>query len=138
LGVDEIDLGDTIGAGDEDSIRALLREFREWPQGRSGQPGLTLHLHDTFGKAAACIRVALEMGLRSFDGSVAGLGGCPYASTPQRRAPGNISTELLVRTIHAAGYRTGVQPAGLEAAAEFARSIVAASRAAGTTAGGGA
>ncbi len=130
LGVDEIDLGDTIGAADETSTRALLREFRDWPQGRSGQPGVTLHLHDTFGTAAACVRVALELGLRSFDGSVAGLGGCPYASTPAKRAPGNISTELLVRTIHEAGLRTHVDLAALETAATFARDIVAKSRAA--------
>jgi hydroxymethylglutaryl-CoA lyase len=130
LGVDEIDLGDTIGAADETSTRALLREFRDWPQGRSVQPGVTLHLHDTFGKAASCVRVALDMGLRSFDGSVAGLGGCPYASTPAKRAPGNISTELLVRTIHEAGLRTTVDLDALETAATFARDIVAKSRAA--------
>ncbi len=133
LGVDEIDLGDTIGAADETSTRALLREFRDWPQGRSGQPGMTLHLHDTFGKAASCVRVALELGLRSFDGSVAGLGGCPYASTPGKRAPGNISTELLVRTIHEAGLRTHVDLAALETAAAFARNIVAKSRAAASS-----
>jgi hydroxymethylglutaryl-CoA lyase len=135
LGVDEIDLGDTIGAADPASTRALLHEFRDWPNGRNGQPGLTLHLHDTFGKAASCVRVALDSGLRSFDGSVAGLGGCPYASTPTNRAPGNISTELLVRTIHDAGLRTHVDLAALEAAATFARDIVAKSRAASQSAG---
>ena len=69
---------------------------------------LVLHLHDTFGRAAECVRVALQLGMRSFDGSAAGLGGCPYASTETSRAPGNIATDLLVRTIKEAGYETGV------------------------------
>jgi hydroxymethylglutaryl-CoA lyase len=89
----------------------------------------TLHLHDTFGRAAECVKTALDLGITSFDGSVAGLGGCPYASTPGKRAPGNISTETLVRTIHSAGRTTGVDLAALERAAAFAREIVATSRA---------
>ncbi len=130
LGVDEIDLGDTIGAGTPETVRALLTAVRSelgdswWTRER-----MTLHLHDTFGRAADCVKAALDMGVRSFDGSVAGLGGCPYASTPGKRAPGNISTELLVRTVHAAGYTTGVDLDKLEAAAAFAREIVAKSRA---------
>ena len=122
----EIDLGDTIGAGTPDSIGALIDATRgfdlvdEW----------VLHLHDTFGHAADCVRAALDLGIRSFDGSVAGLGGCPYASRPGKPAPGNIDTQLLVRTIHAAGYETGVDLDALARAAEFARRIVHDSRAA--------
>ncbi len=129
LGADEIDLGDTIGAGTPDTIRAMLAAVRA-ELGDSWLPAhrLTLHLHDTFGRAADCVNAALDFGVRSFDGSVAGLGGCPYASTPGKRAPGNISTELLVQTIHNAGYTTGVDTARLAEAADFARSIVAASR----------
>ena len=127
IGVDEIDIGDTIGKADPRSITAVIRPLLDL---LSNSPNilLTLHLHDTFGKAADCVRTALELGVRSFDGSVAGLGGCPYASTPTQRAPGNISTELLVRTIHAAGGRTTVNEDRLAEAGEFARSIVAASR----------
>src|SRR5690606_39321232 len=66
----------------------------------------TLHLHDTFGRAAECVREALQLGIRSFDGAVSGIGGCPYASKDGKRAPGNIATELLVRTIEEAGYTT--------------------------------
>lgn len=129
IGVDEIDLGDTIGAGDETSVGRLLEVYgREIGLVRRGVERLTLHLHDTFGRAASCVRVALAAGVRSFDGSVAGLGGCPYASTPQRRAPGNIDTALLVRTVHEAGYETGVDLAALERAAEHARAIIAAAR----------
>ncbi|MEK6703082.1 MAG: hydroxymethylglutaryl-CoA lyase [Planctomycetota bacterium] len=131
LGCREIDLGDTIGAATPDSIRALLKcivdsqrndeDWYDW--------WITLHLHDTFGRAAECVKVALDMGVRSFDGSVAGLGGCPYASTPGKRAPGNIDTRLLVETIHRAGYRTNVDLDKLEVAGDFAREIVAKARA---------
>ncbi|HVZ93535.1 MAG TPA: hydroxymethylglutaryl-CoA lyase [Phycisphaerales bacterium] len=139
LGVDEVDLGDTIGAGTDPTVRAMLEEVirtvggldeNEW-----GEPNVTVHLHDTFGHAAECVLAALELGVRSFDGSVAGLGGCPYASTPGKRAPGNISTELLVRTVHGAGFETGVALDKLEAAAVYARSIVAKARELGGAAG---
>lgn len=128
LGVDELDLGDTIGAGTPETVRTMLRHVHAvCPLDGSRLP-ITLHLHDTFGRAAACVQVALDMGIRSFDGSVAGLGGCPYASTPGRRAPGNIDTDLLVRTAHAAGFTTGVSLDALAEAAAFARRIVAAGR----------
>ncbi|MFO0830310.1 MAG: hydroxymethylglutaryl-CoA lyase [Phycisphaerales bacterium] len=130
LGVDEIDLGDTIGAGTAESVLAVLAAVRAELGGawlRADR--LTLHLHDTFGRASECVRAALGAGVRSFDGSVAGLGGCPYAGTPGKRAPGNISTELLVRTVHDAGFATGVDMGALTRAAGFARGIVAAGRA---------
>jgi hydroxymethylglutaryl-CoA lyase len=126
VGVDELDLGDTIGAGTPGSVGAMLEAVRRevgsawWDAER-----MTLHLHDTFGRAAECVVEALGRGVRSFDGAVAGLGGCPYASVPGRRAPGNISTEVLVRTVHAAGYVTGVDEAKLARAAEVARGLVA-------------
>lgn len=140
MGVDEIDLGDTIGAGTPETIRQMLQAVIKvigagWLLKRDvGEFGLTLHLHDTFGRAADCVRAALDLGVRSFDGSVAGLGGCPYASKTLpdgtiQRAPGNISTELLVRTIHEVGYRTNVNLDALADAAAFAREIVAKSRA---------
>lgn len=137
LGIDDLDLGDTIGAGTPDTMKSLIAAF----DGQLGIDSLgtitTLHLHDTFGRAAECVRAALDLGITSFDGSVAGLGGCPYASTPGRRAPGNISTETLVRTIHSAGFTTGVDLAALEAAADFAREIVARSRASAIRSGQG-
>ncbi len=130
LGVDEIDLGDTIGAGTPETVREMLKAvFGVMGFGWSRQDRLTLHLHDTFGHAAECVKAALDLGVRSFDGSVAGLGGCPYASTPGKRAPGNISTETLVRTVHAAGFKTGVNLEKLNTAAEYAREIVGRARA---------
>ncbi len=120
IGVDEVDLGDTIGAGTAQSTLDLLDHL-----GQLADPVRTvLHLHDTFGRASECALAALDWGLRAFDGSAAGLGGCPYASTPGNRAPGNIATETLVRTIHAAGYVTGVDLARLGEAADFARGAV--------------
>lgn len=119
----EIDLGDTVGVATPDQMRALLDEFS--PERRSE---LTLHLHDTRGMAQACAQTALTMGVRSFDGAVGGLGGCPYASTSQRRAPGNLSTEALVAAVHAAGFQTRVNERALLDAADFARSIVQVAR----------
>jgi hydroxymethylglutaryl-CoA lyase len=142
LGVDEIDLGDTIGAAARESVNAMLIAVLDtlgapWLDARTPSPAdasskpyprLVLHLHDTFARAAECVREALSIGVRSFDGSVAGLGGCPYASTPDRRAPGNIDTSLLVRTIEGAGYTTGVNASKLAAAATIARDIVGRAR----------
>ncbi len=135
LGIDDLDLGDTIGAGTPETIDALLRRFDEEIGIDSHGAITTLHLHDTFGRAAECVKAALDRGVTSFDGSVAGLGGCPYASTPGRRAPGNISTETLVRTVHAAGHVTGVDLDALEVAAAYAREVVTRARAAAAKGG---
>jgi len=130
LGVDEISLGDTIGAGTPDTVVAMLDAVRaalpcEWT---SDDLKLNLHLHDTFGRASECVVAALNAGIRSFDASVAGLGGCPYASAPGKPAPGNIDTTLLVRTIRDRGFSTGASVDTLAEAAAFARSIVSAAR----------
>ncbi len=124
IGVDEIDLGDTIGAATPSTIRALLHEMHDLiaPQARD-ETALTLHLHDTFGQAGECVREALALGVRSFDGSVAGLGGCPYASLPGKPAPGNIATELIVSIAKAMGFACSVDEARLRHAAEFARTL---------------
>jgi len=116
----DLDLGDTIGVAKPRDIWTLLEAFDA-----SARSRMTLHLHDTFHRATDCVRTALDMGVRSFDGSAGGLGGCPYASTKEKRAPGNISTEALVRAAHDAGYETGVDLDALAAAGEFARKIVA-------------
>jgi hydroxymethylglutaryl-CoA lyase len=134
LGCDEIDLGDTIGVAEPETITLLVHGLLS----RLGDDLFsytTLHLHDTFGRAAECVREALQLGIRSFDGAVAGIGGCPYASVPGKRAPGNIATELLVRTVEEMGFETGVDRKKLSEAGEFAATIVAQARA---SAGGGA
>lgn len=115
----EFDLGDTIGAGNAESTRALLGVFDAAERSR-----LVLHFHDTFGRAAECVRTGLEMGVRSFDGSVAGLGGCPYAGTTEKPAPGNIATGALVEAVEGAGFTTGIDCGALAESAALARRLV--------------
>ncbi len=121
LGVDEIDLGDTIGAGTPDSIARVIGIVRA---AIGDTPTVTLHLHDTFGRASDCVRAALREGVRSFDAASAGLGGCPYASTPHRRAPGNIALATLIEVVHAEGYETGTNADAVAAAGEAARKLL--------------
>ncbi len=129
LGIDDLDLGDTIGAATPETLATLLDVFLP-AAAELGPAGLTLHLHDTHGRAAECLRVALDAGVRSLDGAVGGLGGCPYASTvPGERAPGNVATETVVRVVRDAGLPTRIDDAALQRAADAARSIVAAARA---------
>jgi hydroxymethylglutaryl-CoA lyase len=100
LGVDEIDLGDTIGVAvptDIDLLYEALDDLLKPDQ-------TTLHLHDTRGTALACACHAFEIGVRSFDSSCGGTGGCPYAPG----AAGNIASEDLVYTFNKMGCDTGV------------------------------
>ncbi|MFI4872606.1 MAG: hydroxymethylglutaryl-CoA lyase [Phycisphaerales bacterium JB061] len=121
MGADEIDLGDTIGAGCTETTAAMLAAVTNHiPPSK-----LVLHLHDTFGRASECVRAALAAGVRSFDGSAAGLGGCPYASTESTRAPGNIATETLAFVIKQAGYDTRIDNEALAKAATIAQEITA-------------
>jgi hydroxymethylglutaryl-CoA lyase len=128
IGVDELDLGDTIGAATAETIEPVIMETIDRLDGRAtnsyGEPTLTLHLHDTYGTASECVRMALDLGVRSFDSSAGGLGGCPYASTETTRAPGNIATSVLVHTIRDAGYDCGVEEAPLSDANDFAQEIL--------------
>lgn len=121
LGIGEIDLGDTIGAGTPESIGAVIAETRgALAAAGHGSLPITLHLHDTIGLAGACVRAALDLGIRSFDASTGGLGGCPYASTPDQRAPGNIATQTLVAVAEQAGFVTRIDHAALAEAARYA------------------
>ena len=128
LGVDEIDLGDTIGAGTPDTIEQVLLEVIDQLDGRAhndfGDPTLTLHLHDTYSNAAACIERALEVGVRSFDSSAGGLGGCPYASTATTRAPGNVSSLTLIDAATEAGVQTAVDRGMMVEASAFASGLI--------------
>ena len=100
LGVSELDLGDTIGVADPDSISLLYEALS--PIVAPGDT--TLHLHDTTGHAIATALRALEIGVRSFDASAGGIGGCPYAPG----APGNVATETLTKAIIDAGFDPGL------------------------------
>lgn len=121
LGVPEIDLADTIGKATPLSTDALLVEARSV---LPAETLITLHYHDTFGTAIDCIKEALRKGVRSFDAALAGLGGCPYASTEDgERAPGNVDTELLIQAVEAAGFTTSASRQSLQDARAIAQSI---------------
>lgn len=101
MGASEVSLGDTTGMGTAPRTRRLLQTLKEagvrWEK-------LAVHFHDTFGQALVNVAVALEHGIRTFDSSVAGLGGCPYA----KGATGNLASEDLVYFLHSMGLETGV------------------------------
>lgn len=126
LGVDEIDLGDTIGAGTPETTATLVRAVAA---SSAGATPLTLHLHDTRGLAVACALAAAAEGVRSFDASAAGLGGCPYASREGAPAPGNVATALLAGALRAAGFTVSIDDAALARADALARELVQLARA---------
>ena len=100
LGVEEVSIGDTIGVATPASITAVLR-----PALRSlGSKRIAGHFHDTRGTALANALRALELGVRTFDSSAGGLGGCPFAPG----ATGNLATEDLVYMLEGMGLKTGV------------------------------
>ncbi|AEG10795.1 hydroxymethylglutaryl-CoA lyase [Shewanella baltica] len=100
MGCYEISLGDTIGIGTPQKARRMLQTVAE----RVPIEKLALHFHDTYGQALANILACLDLGVRVFDSSVAGLGGCPYA----KGASGNLATEDLVYMLHGMGFETGI------------------------------
>ncbi len=126
LAPDEIDLGDTIGSATPATITRAIdasRQACDWARRLPAQAWV-LHLHDTKGTAPACVEAALACGIRSFDASAGGLGGCPFASTPKARAPGNIDTRVLIETVTRLGYETRVDLDRLERAGTFARTML--------------
>lgn len=122
--LDEIDLGDTVGAATPETIVPVIRAARRAIEQVMPGVGITLHLHDTHGQAGASLAAALREGIRSFDGSAGGLGGCPYASRPGHRAPGNIATRAIVDIARAAGFEVPVDDRMLDEASRLARALV--------------
>jgi hydroxymethylglutaryl-CoA lyase len=115
-GCDEVSVGDTIGVAVPSQVPEVV--------GRTVEAGvpldtLALHFHDTRGTALANVAEGLRAGVRIFDSSAGGLGGCPYAPG----AAGNVATEDLLYLLHGMGYETGVD---LGAVAEASRSLSAA------------
>ena len=113
LGCDEISVGDTIGVAEPRDVTEVVSLLLE----HLSADRLALHLHDTRGRAVENAAAGLALGIRTFDGSAAGLGGCPFAPG----APGNLATETLVAWLHAEGLETGVDEAALAEAAAFVR-----------------
>jgi hydroxymethylglutaryl-CoA lyase len=100
MGCYEVSLGDTIGTGTPGKTKALIEACAK----RVPLDKLAGHYHDTYGQALANIYASLEMGVGTFDASIAGLGGCPYA----KGASGNVATEDVVYMLDGLGVRTGV------------------------------
>jgi len=114
LGVFEVAVSDTIGiARPEDVPRVLEAVLAQVPAEQ-----VALHFHDTRGQALANVKAALPFGIRTFDASAGGLGGCPYAPG----APGNLATGELIQMLNGLDVETGVSLDALAAASSFIRS----------------
>src|SRR5262245_39137601 len=111
LGVDEVSIGDTIGAATPKDVATTVGYLIEL----FGSEKLAMHFHDTYGMAVANVYQALQMGIATFDSSAGGLGGCPYAPG----ASGNAATEDLVYLFDKLGVETGVSLPMLRRASHF-------------------
>jgi hydroxymethylglutaryl-CoA lyase len=116
MGCYQVSLSDTIGVGTPRQTEAIVKmALASIPA-----PQIAMHMHDTRGTALANILVGLELGIRDFDTSVGGLGGCPYAPG----AAGNCATEDLVYMLQGMGIETGIDLERLVEAGRAAESIV--------------
>ncbi len=119
MGVDEISLGDTIGAAEPDDVARLLDILLK----RFSVDQLAVHFHDTYHfheRTLKNVRKALEMGIWIVDSSAGGLGGCPYAPG----ASGNLATEDLIHMLHGMKIDTGVDLAKVTDASRFISSVL--------------
>ena len=115
MGCYEVSLGETTGKAKPIAIDRLLTALaNSIPMNK-----LAGHFHDTDGHALANIELCLSHGVRSFDSSVAGLGGCPYSPG----AKGNVSTEAVCARLNELGINSGIDLDRLRSAAEFAKSL---------------
>ncbi len=115
MGCYEISLGETIGHGRPETVEAMLDAvLTEMPAEK-----LAGHFHDTRGRALNNIDVSLNKGIRVFDSSVAGLGGCPYAPG----AKGNVATQRVVQMLAELGYETDIDQTRLATASQFAQTL---------------
>ena len=121
MGVTELDLGDTIGAAVPDDMDRLLAGLRSVAAPKE----MTLHLHNTSGRAIAVAERAIALGVVSFDCSAGGLGGCPYAPG----SPGNVATEDMLELAARLGLATGVNAEQVRAATAQLRQDLALARA---------
>lgn len=115
MGCYEVSLGDTLGHATPAGVQRLLALLVP----ELGAECLAGHFHDTLGHALDNVAVALDHGLRVFDSSVGGMGGCPYAPG----AKGNVATEAVLALMERLGHEAGVDPAALEKAARHAAAI---------------
>ena len=113
LGVDEISIADTIGIGTVQKTNAVLDAVLPL----TDVSRINMHFHDTYARALANIGVSLDRGVRSFDSSAAGLGGCPFAPG----ATGNVATEAVLELMEVRGLETGVNTALLRETGQWIR-----------------
>jgi hydroxymethylglutaryl-CoA lyase len=116
MGCDELSIGDTIGVGVPSQLDELIPVLTK----KIALDRLAFHFHDTRGTALANVYAALQHGVRIFDSSAGGLGGCPYAPG----ATGNVGTEDVVYLLESMGIDTGVDLAKVRAASRFIRSVL--------------
>ena len=111
LGVDHCGIADTIGVGTPKKVQAAMeRALRHFEVAE-----VSGHFHDTYAQGVGNVYAALEVGIATFDASVAGLGGCPYA----KGATGNVATEDVLFMLDGLGIETGVSIDGVVDAADF-------------------
>ena len=116
IGVQHVGVADTIGvATPRRSQAALERALKHYPLAE-----VSGHFHDTYGQALANIYACLELGVHTFDASVAGLGGCPYA----KGATGNVATEDVVFMLNGLGIETGIDLDALVDAGAFISGVL--------------
>jgi len=115
LGADRVVIADTIGAADPLQVRALTRDLVT----THGAQRLGCHFHDTRAMGLANVFAAAESGIRRFDASIAGLGGCPFAPG----ASGNVATEDVVMMLEQMGFDTGVDMGRLLLASDLAETL---------------
>jgi hydroxymethylglutaryl-CoA lyase len=115
MGVDHLVLADTIGAANPKQVRELTTMLVK----EHGADRLACHFHDTRALGLANVYAALEAGIRGFDSSIGGLGGCPFAPG----ASGNVATEDVVMLLEQMGYQTGVDLASLMDASRLANEL---------------
>lgn len=116
IGIDELSLGDTIGAAAPNQVKELLKLVGSDKE----KARIALHFHDTRGTALANVLAGLDSGITIYDASIGGMGGCPYAPG----AAGNLATEDLVYMLTEMGVRTGVDLEKLVDCGELAQEIV--------------
>lgn len=117
MGIYQVSLGDTIGIGNPKQVHFVLENLFKVIESKEQ---LALHFHDTRGLGLANALVGLEMGITTFDSSIGGLGGCPYAPG----ATGNISTEDLVNMLHSMEIETGINLAKLVECNNFMQKVL--------------
>jgi hydroxymethylglutaryl-CoA lyase len=115
MGAGKIVIADTIGAGNPMQVRSLTAELVH----SVGAQGLGCHFHDTRAMGMANVFAAVESGVRCFDASIAGLGGCPFAPG----ASGNVATEDVVMLLEQMGFSTGIDLAALLRASDLAQEL---------------